>query len=63
MAVRKEQRNDGQSSQPHWLSLRRYLNTEDLRLELSFVTGGAGDNVETIFIEPASIKEVKNSVE
>jgi len=34
-----------------------------LRLELSFVTGGAGDNVETIFIEPASNNEVKNSVE
>ena len=56
MAVRKERRNAGQSSQPHWLSLRRHFNTEDLRLELSFVTGGPGDNVETIFIGPTSIK-------
>ena len=62
MAVRKEQRNAGQSSQPHWLSLRRYFNTEDLRLELSFVTGGAGDNIETIVVGSANVEEVKSSL-
>ena len=44
------------------LSLRRYFNTEDLRLELSFVTGGAGDNIETIVVGSANVEEVKSSL-